>query len=112
MKTKSIAIAALFTAAGSFTARAGNPERQGQAGAAQLTINGWARTSGWGWANGGGVTGVESMYMNVAGLDRSEYKTEMALHRTQWLVGSGIAINNFGFGQKLGGDHLPRLNTT
>ena len=102
MKTKSIAIVALFSAMGVYTAKAGNPERQGQAGAAQLTINGWARSSGWGWANGGGITGVEAMYMNVAGLDRGTYKTELGFHRTQWLVGSGIAINSFGFGQKLG----------
>lgn len=44
------------------------------------------------------------MYMNVAGLDRSAQKTELGFHRTQWLVGSGIAINTFGFGQKLGED--------
>lgn len=84
-------------------ANAGNPERQGQAGAAQLTINGWARSSGWGWANGGGVTGVEASYMNVAGMDKGAM-TEIQFSRSLWLVGSGINVNNFGITQKLGAD--------
>ena len=83
---------------------AGNPERQGQAGAAQLTINGWSRSSGMGWANGGSVMGVEAMFMNVAGLDRMINRTELVFSRTEWLVGSGIGINNVGFAQKLGED--------
>jgi hypothetical protein len=99
---KNIAILSALLAVSTLKLTAGNPERQGQAGAAQLTINGWARSSGWGWANGGGITGVEAMYMNVAGLDRSLNATELAFHRTQWLVGSGIGINNFGFSQKIG----------
>lgn len=104
MKTQYIAAITMGMLAGVSALYAGNPERQGQAGAMQLTINGWARSSGWGWANGGGVSGVEAMYMNAAGLDRSANKTELAFHRTQWLVGSGIAINNFGFSQKIGED--------
>ena len=59
---------------------AGNPERQGQAGAAQLTINGWSRSSGMGWSNGGSVMGVEAMFMNVAGLDRMINRTELIFH--------------------------------
>ncbi len=102
MNKKNIAILSAILAVSTMKLSAGNPERQGQAGAAQLTINGWARSSGWGWANGGGVSGIEAMYMNVAGLDRSAHTTEMAFNRTQWLVGSGIGINNFGFAQKIG----------
>ncbi len=100
-------IALLFTASlGSMAnnAFAGNPERQGQAGAMQLTINGWARSSGLGWANGGRVTGSESMFMNVGGLDRMANKTELVFARTEWLMGSGIGINNLGFGVKMGED--------
>ena len=81
---------------------AGNPERQGQAGAAQLTINGFSRSSGWGWAGGASVRGVEASFLNAAGLDKSKNKTEIIFSRTQWLVGSGIGINSFGFTQKLG----------
>jgi len=82
---------------------AGNPERQGQAGAAQLTINGWSRSSGMGWSNGGSVMGVEAMFMNVAGLDRMINRTELIFSRTEWLVGSGIGINNVGFAASLPG---------
>ena len=81
---------------------AGNPERQGQAGAAQLTINGWARSSGLGYAAGGLITGAEAMYMNVAGLDRMNKRTELVFARTEWLMGSGIGINNLGLAVKLG----------
>ncbi|MBS3914951.1 MAG: PorV/PorQ family protein [Bacteroidetes bacterium] len=88
----------------SIPAFAGNPERQGQAGASQLTLNGYARSSGLGWTYGGGVTGVEASFLNPAGMDRNKQKTELAFSRTQWLVGSGIGINTFGFTQKLGDD--------
>jgi hypothetical protein len=97
-----IDLAGLLTLGAVGAAVAGNPERQGQAGAAQLTINGWARSSGMGWANGGKVSGTEAMYMNVAGLDRIKNTTEMSFSRTEWLMGSGIAINNAGFAQKVG----------
>jgi len=80
---------------------AGNPERQGQAGAAQLTINGWARSSALGWAGAAGVTGLEATFMNVAGMDKMASLTELAFSRTAWLVGSGISVNNVGFAQKL-----------
>jgi hypothetical protein len=83
---------------------AGNPERQGQAGAVQLTINGYARSSGFGWAYAGGVKGVEASFMNPAGMDRNRQKTELVFSRSQWLVGTGIGINTFGFTQKLGED--------
>ena len=84
------------------TAFGGNPERQGQSGAAQLTINGWARSSGMGWANGGKISGAEAMYMNVGGLDRFKNNTELVFARTEWLMGSGIAINSVALAQKMG----------
>ncbi len=82
---------------------AGNPERQGQAGAAQLTINSWGRSSGLGYAYGGMVRGTEAMYLNVAGLSRLDNATELSFYRTDWLRGSGIGINTLGFAQKLNG---------
>lgn len=84
---------------------AGNPERQGQAGAAQLTINPFARSSGMGMSNGGSISGVEAMFMNVAGLDRMVSNTELMFNRTEWLMGSGIGINNIAFAQKMGEDN-------
>ncbi|MBM3937262.1 MAG: hypothetical protein FJ333_01225, partial [Sphingomonadales bacterium] len=57
-RQKNIFLAGLMTIGVVATAVAGNPERQGQAGSAQLTINGWARSSGMGWAYGGKVSGT------------------------------------------------------
>jgi len=80
---------------------AGNEDRSGQAGASELLINPWARSSGWGGANSAAVRGVESMYMNIAGTAFTK-KTELIFVRTSWLKGSGVNINNFGLSQKVG----------
>ncbi len=80
---------------------AGNPDRAGSAGATQLLINPWARSSGWGLANSASLVGVESMYGNIAGLARVR-KTEILFSNTRWLEGSGVSINAVGFGQKIG----------
>jgi hypothetical protein len=56
----------------SVSTNAGNEQRAGQAGASELLINPWARTSGWGGVNVAGVRGLEGMYSNVAGLAFTE----------------------------------------
>jgi hypothetical protein len=80
---------------------AGNKDRSGQAGASELLINPWARSSGWGGVNVANSFGLESIYTNVAGLAFTK-KTELIFSNTQWLKGSEIGINNFGFSQKIG----------
>ncbi len=80
---------------------AGNKDRSGQAGASELLINPWARSSGWGGVNVANSFGLESIYTNVAGLAFTQ-KTELIFSNTQWLKGSEIGINNFGFSQKVG----------
>ncbi len=80
---------------------AGNPERAAQAGASQLLINPFARSSGWAGANQAGTKGIEAMFWNVAGTVFTK-KTELYVSRTDWLVGTGININTFGFTQKVG----------
>lgn len=80
---------------------AGNEDRVGQAGAQQLLINPWARSSGFGGANSASVTGLEAMYWNVAGMSFTR-KTEVMFSHTRWLVGSDINLNTFGFSQKMG----------
>jgi hypothetical protein len=80
---------------------AGNGDRAGQAGATQLLINPWARSSGWAGANQASIRGLEAMNFNVAGTAFTK-KTELIFSRTQWLKGSGININAFGFTQRLG----------
>ena len=59
---------------------AGNPDRAGQAGASELLINPWARSSGWGGAGSGGIRGIEAMFGNVAGIAGIK-KTEVGLDR-------------------------------
>jgi len=83
---------------------AGNPARIGEEGATELLINSWARSSGMADANIASLSGVESMMLNVAGLAETK-KTEFVFSRTNWLTGSGIYINSFGFSQKLGKDN-------
>ncbi len=80
---------------------AGNPDRAGSAGATQLLINPWSRSSGWALANTSSVRGVEAMFGNIAGLAHTR-KTEILFSNSTWLEGSGVKINSVGLGQKLG----------
>lgn len=80
---------------------AGNNDRAGQAGATELLINPWARSSGFGGANSGSVRGLESMFLNIAGTAFTK-KTELMFCHTDYFKGSGISINTVGFGQKIG----------
>ena len=77
---------------------AGNPDRVGSAGASQLLINPWSRTSGLGSSNIASVRGLESLYGNVAGLAFTE-NTELIFSRTSWIA--DIPINSFGFSQRM-----------
>lgn len=79
-------------------ALAGNPERAGQAGATQLLINPYARSSGLGGLNISNCQGIESVIINPAGIALTR-RTEFIFSHTRWLVGSDIAINAFAFAQ-------------
>ena len=80
---------------------AGNNDRSGQAGASELLINPWARTSGWGGSNVAGVHGLEGQFLNVAGTAFTK-RTELLFSHTNYLKGSDININSFGFSQHVG----------
>ncbi len=80
---------------------AGNVDRSGEAGASELLINPWARSSGQAGANTASVTGLEATYSNVAGIAFIP-KTELIFSYTDWLVGTGISISSFGFTQRVG----------
>jgi len=82
-------------------AKAGNPERAGQAGASQLLINPYGRSAGWANSNTASCKGLESQYNNIAGLAFTK-KTELMFMRSSWLGGTGINVNAFGFSQKVG----------
>ncbi|PLX01042.1 MAG: DUF3308 domain-containing protein, partial [Marinilabiliales bacterium] len=83
------------------TVFAGNEQRAGQAGAPELLINPWARSSGMGGANTASVQGLEAIYLNVAGTAFIN-KTDLMFSHNQYLVGTGIGIYAFGFAQKVG----------
>jgi len=79
---------------------AGNPQRTGQAGATQLLINSWGKSSGLNGINIGGSYGIESIMTNPAGLATTR-RTELVFAHTRYLVGSDININSFGVSQAL-----------
>lgn len=90
-------------------ATAGNKDRVGQAGATELLINPWARSSGWMGVNTAGIMGVEAMRFNPGGLAFVD-NTDFTLSRTQWLRGSDIDINAAGIATKVGDSGVLGLN--
>lgn len=80
---------------------AGNPDRQGEAGASQLLINPWARSAGLHSLNTASIKGTEAMYLNVAGLGRIK-STEINIGHTRYMEGAGLALNALGFARRIG----------
>ncbi|MEZ4984050.1 MAG: PorV/PorQ family protein [Saprospiraceae bacterium] len=80
---------------------AGNPDRQGEAGAAQLLLNPWASSAGLHTLNTSFVTGVNALRINPAGIARIN-RTEFALGNAIYLQGADIRMNALGLTQKIG----------
>ena len=80
---------------------AGNPDRQGEAGAGELLFNPWARSAGLHSMTTSFVSGVEAMRINVAGIGRIEGR-ELVLGNTQLYQGSTLSLNSVGYAQKTG----------
>ncbi len=80
---------------------AGNPDRQGEAGASELLMNPWARSAGLHTMTTSMITGVESMRLNVAGLARIN-KTEVLLGNALYLKGTDIKMNALGVATRMG----------
>ena len=74
-------------------------ERVGQAGAYELLINPWARSSGLASSNTASIRGIESVFLNVAGLTGTN-STEIMFSHASWFA--DISISSFGVGQKVG----------
>ena len=85
-KVISVIAAGLILIGGS--AQAGNEDRAGAAGSTELLINPWGRSSAWASAGISSTTGLESMFVNPAGLAFTE-KTDIGFAYTNWLGGSG-----------------------
>ena len=102
MKQFSIkSLVALCAVGMSFSAFAGNKDRSGQAGAPEMVINPWARTTGLFGLNTSHIGGVEAMKTNIAGLAQVS-STDIGVSRGVYLSGTNISINNIAIGQKLG----------
>ena len=80
---------------------AGNPDRQGEAGAYELLLNPWARTVGLNSMNTSYVKGIEAMNLNIAGLSRIN-NLEVGIGHSIYLQGTGLAINALGFAKRMG----------
>ena len=81
---------------------AGNEDRAGSAGATDLLINPWARSSAWGSAGLSSVNGLEAVFLNVAGLAYAD-QTEVQFCRSNWMGNiSGIGLNSAGLAQRVG----------
>jgi hypothetical protein len=79
---------------------AGNPDRQGEAGAYELLLNPWARSVGLNTLNTSFVRGAESMNLNVAGLGRIT-GTEIGLTHSIYLQGTGLSMSSAAIARKL-----------
>ena len=96
------AVVVLLTVISVPSAQAGNDERRGTAGASELLINPWARSTGWGGVNISNVRGLDAMFGNVAGLAFVE-NVEVAysnaiLYGGKSGLSSGASVNTFGLG--------------
>lgn len=85
----------------SFGLFAGNEDRAGEAGASELLINPWARSSGWGGVNTASVVGIEAVNLNVAGLAFVN-NTELVFSHVNYMSGADIGINSIGLAKNLG----------
>ncbi len=97
-----ITLAVCVVLVGASVLTAGNPDRQGEAGAAELLLNPWAKSSGLHSMNTSTVSGVEAMTLNIAGLTRLVNRKEIIVANTRLYEGSGLKVNALGYGARVG----------
>lgn len=90
----------LFTFIG-LSLYAGNPDRQGEAGAGHLLMTPWARTAGLHTMNTAHISGIEAMRLNPAGVGRID-GTQVAFGYTSYFSGTDISISSLGIAQRFG----------
>ncbi len=79
---------------------AGNEDRVGSAGASQLMVNPWARSTGSADAGFANVNGLEAQYLNIAGLAHAD-KTQIKFNMSNWLGNAGINFYSAGLAQRI-----------
>jgi len=102
-------IATVFLSGLTLATFAGNPDRSGSSGGAQLLVNPWAKSGGLGGSNTASITGAEAMFSNVGGL-ASTKKTEIIFNSTNYLGGSDVKLSAIGFSQRLGESSVIGIN--
>ena len=90
-----------FAAIAIASVEAGNPDRQGEAGAPQLLLNPWARSAGISNMTVASCRGVESMHINPAGGARIK-SMEFNVSHTRYFDGADIGITAFGLAKTVG----------
>ncbi|MGB3546597.1 MAG: PorV/PorQ family protein [Saprospiraceae bacterium] len=83
------------------SAWAGNPDRQGEAGAAQLLMNPWAASAGLHTLNTSMASGVEAMRINPAGIVRIN-RTQVSIGYADYLSGTDLGLQALGFTSRIG----------
>ena len=83
------------------TVRAGNPDRQGEAGATQLLMNPWAPSAGLHTLNTSYISGVEAMRLNPAGVSRYA-GSQVMLGYANYLQGADISMQALGVTSRVG----------
>ncbi len=81
---------------------AGNKDRTGQAGASELLINPWGRSSGVFGQDGAHVSGIEAMRVNIAGLASGTQRTEVGFSYNRFFSSNDINVANAALSQRLG----------
>jgi len=81
--------------------RAGNPDRQGEAGAYELLMNPWARSAGLHTMTTSMISGVEAMRLNVAGIGQIN-KLQVYASHALYLQGTDISMTAGGLSTRIG----------
>lgn len=84
----------------SFAYFAGNEDRIGSAGASEMLVNPWARSTGMANAGISSTRGLEAQFVNIAGLAFTN-KTQLKFNYTNWLGSAGISLNSAGLAQRI-----------
>lgn len=97
---KELYLICLFSFAG-ISLFAGNPDRQGEAGAAHLLMTPWARTAGLHTMNTAHVSGIDAMRLNPAGVSRID-GTQVSFGYMSYFTGTDISVSSLGLAQRFG----------
>lgn len=89
----------IFTAFVASLSFAGNPDRQGEAGAGELLLNPWATSAGLHSMTTSFVSGVEALRINPAGIGRLSGR-EVYMGNTRLYEGSTLQHNALGYAQR------------